>query len=146
MKPTGHSLLFWLLHRAILERKQVVFGYQGYPREICPVILGHKESRERLLAYQFAGSGSRGPVRGEWKCFDLDQIKDAKTRAGRWHSGDTHRAPQSCIDDVFIDVNTKVLDQPGRRPELLKSLKPKRARPKTRTPAKTVKRTRRRGK
>jgi hypothetical protein len=97
MKPTGHSPLFRLLHRAILERKQVAFGYQGYPREVCPIILGHKESRERLLAYQFAGTGSRGPVIGEWKCFDLDQIKDAKTRAGRWYSGGTHRAPQSCI-------------------------------------------------
>jgi predicted DNA-binding transcriptional regulator YafY len=142
MKPTGHSPLFGLLHRAILERKQVVFGYQGYPRETCPIILGHKESRERLLAYQFAGTGSRGPVRGEWKCFDLDQIKDAKTRTGRWYSGDTHRAPQSCIDDVFIDVNTKVLDQPGRRPERLKTLIAKRAKRSTPTPAKPATRQR----
>ena len=127
MKRTGHSALFWRLHRAILERKQVVFGYQGHRREVCPIILGHKAGRERLLAYQFAGSGSRGPVKGEWKCFDLDQIKDAKARTGRWHSGNTHRAPQSCIDEVFIDVNTKVSDQPGRRPELLRSPKSKQA-------------------
>ncbi len=132
MKPTEHSPLFWLLHGAILERKQVVFGYQGCPREVCPIILGHKAGRERLLAYQFAGSGSRGPVRGEWKCFDLDKIKDAKTRAGRWHSSDEHRAPQSCIDEVFIDVNIKVLNQPGRRPDLLKSLKSARPKPATR--------------
>jgi predicted DNA-binding transcriptional regulator YafY len=145
MKPTGHSPLFWLLHRAILERKQVVFGYKSYPREVCPIVLGHKAGREQVLTYQFAGSGSEGPVRGEWKCFDLDKIKDAKTRAGRWFSGDTHRAPQSCIDAVFIDVNTKVLDQPGRQPELLKSLKPKRAK-RTRTPAKSLTRTRRRKK
>ena len=121
MKQTGHSVLFRLLHRAILERQQVMFGYQGHPRETCPVILGHKAGSERLLAYQFAGSGSRGPVRGEWKCFDLEQIKNAKTRPGRWYSGDEHRAPQSCVEDVFIDVNTKVLDQPGRRPDWLRS-------------------------
>jgi predicted DNA-binding transcriptional regulator YafY len=142
MKRAGHSPLFWLLHRAILERKQVVFGYQGYPREVCPIILGQKGSRERVLAYQFAGSGSRGPVRGEWKCFDLAEMKDATARSGRWRSGDTHRAPQSCVDDVFIDVNTKVLDQPGRRPELLKSLKPRRAT--IRAPAKAAARRTRR--
>lgn len=142
MKRTEHSSLFRLLHRAILEREQVVFSYQGFPREVCPIILGHKGGPERLLAYQFAGSGSRGPVKGEWKCFDLAEMKDAKARTGRWYSGDTHRAPQSCIDDVFIDVNTKVLDQPGRRPELLKSLKPKRAKRRTWTPAKPVTRTR----
>ena len=120
MKQTGHSALFGLLHRAILERKQVAFGYQGYSREVCPIILGHKAGRERLLGYQFAGSGSRGPVRGEWKCFELAEIEDAKTRPGRWHSGDEHRAPQSSVDEVFIDVNTKVVGQPGRRPDLLR--------------------------
>jgi len=134
MKRTERSSLFRLLHRAILEREQVVFGYRGHPREVCPIILGHKAGRERLLAYQFAGSGSRGPVKGEWKCFDLAEMTDAKARPGRWHSGGTHRAPQSCIDDVFIDVNTKVLDQPGRQPELLKSLKPKRRTPRSAKP------------
>ena len=126
MKRTGQSALFWLLHRAILHRKQVVFGYQGHRRETCPIILGHNGGRERLLAYQFAGAGSRGPVRGKWKCFDLAEMTDAKARSGRWHSGATHRAPQSCIDDVFIDVNTKVPNQPGRQPELLKPQKAKR--------------------
>lgn len=109
-----------------------MFGYQGYPREVCPVILGHKGSRERLLAYQFAGAGSRGPVRGEWKCFDLAEVEDAETRSGRWHSGAKHRAPQSCVDDVFIDVNTDVADQPGRQPELLKSLESPQPKPATR--------------
>ena len=135
MKQTGHSALFGLLHRAILERKQVAFGYQGYWREVCPIILGHKAGRERLLGYQFAGSGSRGPVRGEWKCFELAEIEDAKTRSGRWHSGAEHRAPQSCVDEVFIDVNTKVVGQPGRQPDTLKT-RPARRAPRPRRPAK----------
>jgi predicted DNA-binding transcriptional regulator YafY len=133
MKRTRHSPLFRLLHRAILERQQVVFGYQDHPREACPIILGHKGGRERLLAYQFAGFGSRGPVRGEWKCFDLAEMKDAEPRSGRWHSGEAHRAPQSCIDDVFIDVNTAVPDQPGRQLDLLKSLKPAQPKPTARS-------------
>jgi hypothetical protein len=124
MRDADHSDLFWLVHRAILKRLQIVCVYQGYDRRLCPIILGHKDGRERLLAFQFAGSSSAGPVHGKWKCLELDQIENAHTREGHWHSGDRHRAPQSCVDEVFVDVNTDVRNQPGRRADLLKKLKP----------------------
>jgi len=119
MQHSSHSDVFWLVHRAILERLPIVCVYQSYDRELCPIILGHKAGKERLLAFQSGGHGSRGPVRGEWKCFTLEEMKNARTREGRWHTGDHHRAPQSCVDDVFIDVNTDVPNQPGRSPEIL---------------------------
>jgi len=123
MVRAGHSALFRLFHRAILNRQQIVCVYQRHGREICPIILGHKDGAERALVYQFAGMGSRGPVRGEWKCLNMAEVKDAKTRHGRWYSGDKHRSQQRCVDEVFIDVNTEVPNQPGRRPELIAALK-----------------------
>jgi hypothetical protein len=123
MVRAGHSALFRLFHRAILNRQQIVCVYQRHSREICPIILGHKDGAERALVYQFAGMGSRGPVRGEWKCLNMAEVKDAKTRHGRWYSGDKHRSQQRCVDEVFIDVNTEVPNQPGRRPELIAALK-----------------------
>lgn len=113
------SATFTLIHRAILARRQLVFRYGGFVREVCPHILGHKidptGERETLLAYQFAG-GSRGglPPGGEWRCFDLADVHDIKLRKGRWYSRDRHRSTQRCVDRVYIDVNTDVPDQPGR--------------------------------
>jgi hypothetical protein len=119
----GYSAVFHLFHRAILERKQIVCRYQGHNREICPIILGHKDGRERALVFQFGGTGSEGAVKGDWKCLNLSDVQDAKSRNGRWRSGDTHRSKQRCVDDVFIDVNTDVPNQPGRRPESIATLK-----------------------
>src|SRR5688572_22784270 len=110
---TPHSDTFRLLHRAILERKQVVLSYGGHRREVCPIILGHKAGDEMVLVYQFGGSSnSRLP---DWKCLSVAKIVRPELRDGPWHSGSSHRSRQQCVDDVFIDVNTDVPNQPGRR-------------------------------
>ena len=60
MRDTDYSDLFWLVHRAILKRLQIVCLYQGYDRQLCPIVLGHKNGKERMLAFQFAGNSSQG--------------------------------------------------------------------------------------
>jgi hypothetical protein len=121
---SGHSATFALFHRAILERQQISCTYKGYPREICPHVLGHSAGTEKALVYQFGGESSRGlPARGEWRCLDLSEVRDAKACQGRWHSGETHRTTQRCVERVYVDVNTDVPDQPGRRPEILALLR-----------------------
>lgn len=118
MATSKYSDTFRLFHRAILERKQVVLVYDGQRREVCPVILGHKDGEERVLVYQFGGaSSSRIP---DWKCLNLAKVKDPHMRDGEWISGDSHKFGQQCIDEVFIDVNTEVPNQPGRRLRLIK--------------------------
>jgi predicted nucleic acid-binding protein len=112
----GQSDTFRLFHQAILARKQVVFTYRGAPREVCPYILGHKHGTEQILTFQFAGENERGQkVRGQWKCFQVADVRDARMRDGPWHGAAEHRKTQRCVDDVFIDVNTAVPNQPGRR-------------------------------
>ena len=112
----NQSPTFKLLHRAILDRMQVTFTYEGHKREVCPYILGHNKGRERVLAYQFAGASSSGlKPGGDWKCFALAEVRGAAARDGSWHGDAAHQTTQTCVDEVFVDVNTDVPDQPGRR-------------------------------
>lgn len=112
----GHSETFRQFHRAILERKQITCSYNGVRREICPHILGHTQGQEKALVYQFGGS-SRGVLAaaGEWRCLVLSQVADVRLRDGTWHSGASHRSSQKCVGRIYIDVNTDVPNQPGRR-------------------------------
>jgi predicted DNA-binding transcriptional regulator YafY len=109
----GHSATFRLFHQAILGERQVVFTYKGLDREVCPYILGHKDGVEKVLAFQFGGRTSTGKL--DWKCFDVAKVRDARMQDGPWHGAAEHRKAQRCVDDVYIDVNKAVPNQPGRR-------------------------------
>jgi predicted nucleic acid-binding protein len=115
----GHSAIFKLFHEAILKRRQITCRYAGHDREVCPYILGHKDGKETALVFQFAGESSRNlPQKGEWRCFSLAEVRDAAVRDGRWYGDSRHSRSQRCVVDVFIDVNTGVPNQPGRRPNV----------------------------
>ena len=116
MSHLNRSVAFDLFHRAILNRQQITCSYRSRYREICPHILGYKAGVETSLVYQFGGESSQGlPAGGEWRCLKLDEVKDIKLRDDRWYSGREHAKTQSCVDDVFVDVNEAVPNQPGRR-------------------------------
>jgi hypothetical protein len=100
------SATYRMIAQAILERKQVLCMYDGFPRAVCPVMLGHRQGRERALTYQFAGGASKGlPAGGQWKCLDLAKMSDVELRSGAWHDGASHSMPQHCIDEVDLDIN-----------------------------------------
>ena len=112
----AYSQAFRAFHRAILERKQVTCRYQDAEREVCPHILGHSSGAEKALVFQFGGESSKGlPPGGQWRCLFLADVSEVALRDGAWHSGKGHRTTQSCVEDVYIDVNTAVPNQPGRR-------------------------------
>src|SRR5260221_8456756 len=86
-------------------RKQIVCMYGGYPRELCPIILGHSQGQEKALTYQFGGGSSRGlPPRGEWRYLFLDKGGDVPLRDGPWHTRDTPSPPQGCVEVFRLDV------------------------------------------
>jgi hypothetical protein len=100
------SATYQLIMQAMLARQQVLCTYRGLARELCPIILGHTDGRERVLAFQFAGgSSSRLPHGGDWKCLDVAEMNDVALREGRWHSGRSHRQRQHCVAEVEFDVN-----------------------------------------
>jgi hypothetical protein len=77
-----------LFERAMALRKQVVCVYGGYPRELCPVILGHSQGQEKALTYQFGGQSKSGlPPQGEWRCLWLSKATDVQLRDGPWFAG-----------------------------------------------------------
>jgi predicted DNA-binding transcriptional regulator YafY len=94
-----------LIRQAILERRQVVATYDGYVREMCPHTLGTKNGRSQALFFQFAGESSQGlPADGEWRCFVVDRLENLSVRDGGWHTGHRHSQPQSCVDEIDVEV------------------------------------------
>ncbi|MBZ5499842.1 MAG: hypothetical protein LAP85_25865 [Acidobacteriia bacterium] len=102
--PTNQELIA----KAIKERLQIKAVYENYPREMCPHILGWKNGVMRVLSFQFGGSTSKGlPPGGDWKCMEVGKLMHISLQAGTWHAGSTggwHRKPQTCIDQIIIQV------------------------------------------
>ena len=109
------SRIYLLFERAMRERRPLVCMYDGHPRAVCPIVLGHTDGVEKALTWQFDGAGSDGPVRGEWKCFHLDKIEQAGIADGPWRAGSSHRTSQTCVKDVDLDVNPDSPFNPRRR-------------------------------
>ena len=95
-----------LLRVAIVERKQVSATYDGYPREMCPHVMGWKDGAHHVLSFQFAGSSSRGQTPGgQWRCMDVDGLTNLNVHDGPWHTGPSHTKPQNCVDQIEVQVD-----------------------------------------
>ena len=100
------SATYRLFAEAMAGRKQIICTYDGLPRELCPIILGHSQGREKALTFQFGGKSGRGlPPGGEWRCFFLSKVGGARLRDGPWHARDSHTRPQGCVESVDLDIN-----------------------------------------
>jgi hypothetical protein len=99
------SRTYELFAEAMAAKRPVLCIYQGRPRAICPIILGNSEGEERALTWQFAGYGSKGAVRGQWKCLTLAEVENAEMVDGPWRTGKQHKTAQSCVKEVDLDVN-----------------------------------------
>lgn len=99
------SSAYLALREAMELRQQVVCLYQDRLREVCPHTLGYRAGREKVLTFQFAGDSSRGlPPGGEWRCMFVDQITVLETKDGEWHSADSHLRPQTCVEEIDLEV------------------------------------------
>ena len=100
------SAIYSLLRQAIIERKQVILAYAGYEREVCPHVLGLKQGRQHVLTFQFGGGSASGlPPGGQWRCMDVGKIRTATMRDGPWHTGLSHTQPQSCVDQIDVQIS-----------------------------------------
>jgi len=94
-----------LIRQAIIEKQQIVATYKELLREMCPHTIGTKNGRRQALFFQFAGESSRGlPPGGEWRCIPVDELLDVSVREGEWHTDDRHSQPQTCVDEVDVEV------------------------------------------
>ena len=113
---SGPSAVYQLFARAMTERQQILCSYNGYRREICPVILGHTRGQEKALTFQFGGESVKGlPQGGEWRCLFLAKVRDVSLLVGPWHTGSSHAQPQGCVEEVDLDINPESPYKPRRR-------------------------------
>jgi hypothetical protein len=103
MARKSASRVYQRFAQAMRERKQIICSYQGLPREVCPIVLGHKNEEERALTFQFAGR-STGPI-PDWRCLVLSKVTNVELRDGEWFAGDRHTRPQGCVTEVDLDIN-----------------------------------------
>ena len=114
MEVPSHT--YELFAAAMIDRRPLVCMYEGHPRAVCPIILGHTDGAEKALTFQFAGSGSKGPVDGAWKCLVLAKVTEAELVDAPWNDGGgPHGTRQSCVMDVDLDVNPDSPYAPKRR-------------------------------
>ncbi len=115
MTYSATSENYRLFAEALTQRKQILCAYNGYRRELCPIILGHSNGEEMALTFQFGGeSSSVLPSGGQWRCLQLADVSDIKLRAGKWYSGTGHSQPQGCVKVVDLDVNPSSPYHPKR--------------------------------
>jgi hypothetical protein len=110
------SPVYDLFRQAMAERKQIRCLYNGYARELCPIILGHSQGQEKALTYQVGGQSKSGlPPGGEWRCLWLSKVGKARLGRGPWRAGVAHTQPQGCVETVDLDVNPASPYSPLRR-------------------------------
>jgi hypothetical protein len=103
MASSVYRLLAW----AIENRTPIVCHYQGYFREICPIILGQKKNgQDSVLVWQTGGATSKGTLRKpDWKCFVVEDVANPRVSDGEWQAGSSHQQSQVCVKNVDYDAN-----------------------------------------
>ncbi|MBV9198695.1 MAG: hypothetical protein JOY83_02975 [Alphaproteobacteria bacterium] len=106
---------YQLFEQAMHLQKQIFCTYDGYPRQLCAIILGHSQEKEKALTYQFGGQSKSGlPPAGEWRCLWLSKVRDVQLQDGPWFVGSRHTQPQGCVEIVDLDVNPSSPYHPKR--------------------------------
>jgi hypothetical protein len=99
--------VYGLVRDAIVRRRIVIATYKGHRREMCPHVIGVKHERAHALLYQFGGtsqSGLKADPRLNWRCLFIDDLTDVSVVDGEWRTGPNHTRPQSCVDQVDVEI------------------------------------------
>ena len=100
---------YQIVRDAIINKKQIIGFYDGHPREMCPHVIGSKNGREQALFYQFGGSSKSGlgppGARENWRCIPIEGLQQVSSRDGAWHTAPNHSRPQTCVDDIDVEVS-----------------------------------------
>jgi hypothetical protein len=94
---------YQILAEAITTKQQVVARYHDEERIFSPHALGSKRGATHVLVYQYAGGSQTGlPPDGEWRCLDVEELRDIRLRPGAWRTAPNVFNPQTCLDEVEI--------------------------------------------
>jgi len=103
------SAAYSLIRQAILDKDIVTAMYDGHLREMRPHTLGYKHGQEHALFYQFGGTSRSGLAPAgsaqNWRCVFVGRLTQVAVRKGPWQSAGNHSRPQTCVDEIDVEVS-----------------------------------------
>ncbi len=98
------------IRAAIVQRRPIAALYQGRRRLLCPHLLGwNRHRRLQVLCYQYGGDSESGlqpaVASDNWRCLAVENLRLVHLLDGPWQTADNHSRPQTCIEDVELDVD-----------------------------------------
>jgi hypothetical protein len=98
------------IRAAIIHRRPIAALYRGHRRLLCPHLLGwNKHRRLQVLCYQYGGDSKSGlkpaDASDNWRCLAVENLNQVQLLDGPWHTAENHSRPQTCIEEVELDVD-----------------------------------------
>lgn len=103
---TAHALV----RAAIIHRLPIAALYRGRGRLLCPHLLGwNRHRRLQVLCYQYGGDSETGlqpaGAADNWRCLAVENLSQVELLEDPWQTAENHSRPQTCIDEVELDVD-----------------------------------------
>jgi hypothetical protein len=98
------------IRAAIIHRCPIAALCRGRRRLLCPHLLGwNRHRRVQVLCYQYGGDSESGlrPARASdnWRCLAVENLSHVELLDGPWQTAENHSRPQTCIEEVELDVD-----------------------------------------
>ena len=98
------------IRSAIVHRRPIAALDRGRRRLLCPHLLGwNKHRRLQVLCYQYGGdseSGLQPPGASDnWRCLAVENFSQVELLDGPWQTAENYSRPQTCIEQVELDVD-----------------------------------------
>ncbi len=98
------------IRSAIVHRRPITALYRGRRRLLCPHLLGwNKHRRLQVLCYQYGGDSESGlqptGASDNWRCLAVENLSQVELLDGPWQTAENHSRPQTCIEEVELDVD-----------------------------------------
>jgi hypothetical protein len=98
------------IRAAIIHRRPIAAFYRERRRLLCPHLLGwNKHRRLQVLCYQYGGDSKSGLTLGgspdNWRCLALENLSQVELLDRPWQTAENHSRPQTCIEEVELDVD-----------------------------------------
>jgi hypothetical protein len=95
---------------AIIHRRPIAALHLGRRRLLCPHLLGwNRHRRLQVLSYQYGGDNQSGlkPAGSSdnWRCLAVENLSQVELLDGPWQTAENHSRPQTCIEEVELDVD-----------------------------------------
>jgi len=98
------------IRAAIVRRRPIAALYRGRQRLLCPHLLGwNRKRRLQVLCYQYGGDSETGlqpaAPSENWRCLAVENLGQVELLDGPWQTAQNRSRPQTCIEDVELDVD-----------------------------------------